>query len=77
MWARRPRLPCTSHGPGRNRTCDLGIKSVAAREYWPKGVVEPNQLGSTRVLWGGIVDFLLTHPVARSDNALAVAATAS
>ncbi len=51
----------------------LGLKVVPrllviARARWPKGVVEPNQLACSRMLWRGIVDLLLTELVACSDN---------
>jgi hypothetical protein len=60
-------------GPGRDRTCDLGIKSgrhalVVARGCWKNRVVAPDQLGPVRVRWRGIVDLPLTHFVICVDN---------
>jgi hypothetical protein len=67
--------PANRDGPGRDRTCDLGIKSgchalAVARARWLKRLVEPNQFGCSWVLWRGIVDLLLTHAVAVPANAL-------
>ncbi len=64
-------------GPGRDRTCDLGIKSgrqalVVAGAGWSKRVVEPDQLACSRVLWRGLVDLLLTHTASYLDNAYLV-----
>src|SRR5262249_11698361 len=48
-------LQVIHHGPGRDRTCDLGIKSgpqqlVRPRESWLKRIVEPGSLVFARAL---------------------------
>src|SRR6266540_6127897 len=42
---------------------------LSARECWPRHVVGPNWFGFSWVFWRRLVDLLLTHRVARLDNA--------
>jgi hypothetical protein len=60
-------------GPGRTRTCDLGIKSgcralLSARNSWANRFVEPSQIESVGVLWRRIVDLLLTSTLTKETT---------
>ncbi len=63
------------HGPGRDRTCDLGIKCGCQALLLPRNTGRNAWLSriNSGLFWGCIVDLSLTHPVFRGDNALSLA----
>ena len=68
--ARRQR---SDHGPGWDRTSDLGIKSVveslgSLRIKTVDRAAEANQFVPFRVFWGRLVDLRLTRDLASSGN---------